>query len=793
MKTLLSLLLTLCLLCSAVTVLPVCALEVDTDGDTLTATNILEPINPNASQESKNLLAFLASLKDTNTFVSGAFETEPDLDLYKMVEDQFGVQLGMTSCRFFETVKADYNPNDGTYDVVEFSRVDETIAMLKAQYETGHILLFHFDGALLTWLQARTKEKYGYEDNMIVHLDATNPDRDMELYNATMVYHNKTVDILHRLEDAGVKAYLYRAFVEFCNHPFNGTNDFGKEAFVRVEQQYAQRLKESGLTGFLLTTSPNGGWYTRDWYPSNEFCDVLGVTMYSDEEYDGELSPSRQFADDDWYRLTGKPFGFTELSCRTGSYTKQAAQGRSSWYNTLTTMIQYWPEVAFTGTWGSGTYSLINHNKAGSESGGNDDGYWFVHSPYTLNLEDLPDYRTTTIKMPGVVRLYDTPNYGGNNGSAVNYDFVALEEKVYSAAQLKALGIDPADIASFHISDGYCLTLYDGDNATGDRCGYLNSTAYVTERPAGTVRSVEVSRPANILLDLAEIYASDADEDAWKANDGMSSRWQGMANDKGEGWLMVDMGRPYTINRWVVQHAGYAGMVELYNTRDFCLQISQDGENWTTVDAITDNMDSVTNRTLAQTVTARYFRLFITEANSVVAGPDVRQMTVMEWELYGVPGAEDAAPDSKPEEDSAPESSQPQDADAVESEEEEREEPTPSEDVEEPASSPSVPDAPASDDTEQEESVDQGETEDSANGEDAIIPEEDPEESVPSDDSEEEEEEETKKKKKMFLTTVVDWTWIVVAVVAAVVVIGGGVALWIILRKRRKQQPVTEE
>lgn len=645
--------------------LPVAA---EGEAGTVKAENLLAPVNPNASQEAKSLLAYLSSLKDTNTFISGAFEMSTDTDLCDQVAEQFGVKLGLYSCRYEEKVNPAYTSDN--HDAVLITNEQKASAVLLEQYEEGKILLIHFDGALLTWLQDYAKAVYGTEDDMITHLDATNPNRDMHMYLAAMTYQEKLEGVLQRLEDSGVKAYLYRPFVEFTNHRINGVSDEGKEAFKRVSQQYSELMKESGLVGFLLNYTPSGGYYSGERYAGNAYYDVLGATMYSDSGNDGRLVPRRQFTDYDWMVRTGKPFGFTELSCRTGLWSVQASQGRSSWYNTLTTMLQYWPEVTYVSTWGPGSYSLLTENRAGSETAGNDDGSWFLTSPYTVNLEDLPDYRHTVLNCTGVSRVYEKANYQG--------DFLALEEKLYTETELKSLGFDPAKLQSFCVGMGYELLLYTGADGTGDCYHYIESVSYTGNYPAfGKIRSLQVNRVSNAALNQSEIYASDCDDEAWKANDGENSRWVGHTGADGTGWLMIDMGVPYTVNRWVVRHAEYAGEAVQYNTRDFELQYSQDGTTWKAADTVTGNTDPYTSRRLTRLVTARYFRLFITGANHVTDGVDIGRMTVAEFELYGakaVLSASDIVPDPDEIMDDAPsdwedgDSAEPTDGESTEEE-----------------------------------------------------------------------------------------------------------------------------
>ncbi len=100
----------------------------------------------------------------------------------------------------------------------------------------------------------------------------------------------------------------------------------------------------------------------------------------------------------------------------------------------------------------------------------------------------------------------------------------------------------------------------------------------------------------------------------------------------GERWLMFDFQKKVTIDAWNTVHRGYMDINKntgehntRYNTRDFSLQISENGTDWTDVDVITDNEDYIVERSLSKAVTSRYFRINITKA--VQPGQETYQKT----------------------------------------------------------------------------------------------------------------------------------------------------------------------
>lgn len=90
-------------------------------------------------------------------------------------------------------------------------------------------------------------------------------------------------------------------------------------------------------------------------------------------------------------------------------------------------------------------------------------------------------------------------------------------------------------------------------------------------------------------------------------------------------WLMVDMGKEVTFNRWVVHNDGSARPAEgANNTSDCQLQIwagegapnGDDASGWTDVDAVVGNTANVIDRSLSENKSARYIRLYITKGTT---------------------------------------------------------------------------------------------------------------------------------------------------------------------------------
>jgi hypothetical protein len=104
------------------------------------------------------------------------------------------------------------------------------------------------------------------------------------------------------------------------------------------------------------------------------------------------------------------------------------------------------------------------------------------------------------------------------------------------------------------------------------------------------------------------------------------SRWLCNATP---GWLRVDPGALYMVNRWVVKHMPVAGWGPDYVISDFRLQGSNDNINWSDIDGVAGNTAAVTDRTVTPVV-FRYFRVYVTRGLK----NNNQMISLMEFELY---------------------------------------------------------------------------------------------------------------------------------------------------------------
>jgi predicted alpha-1,6-mannanase (GH76 family) len=110
---------------------------------------------------------------------------------------------------------------------------------------------------------------------------------------------------------------------------------------------------------------------------------------------------------------------------------------------------------------------------------------------------------------------------------------------------------------------------------------------------------------------------------------GRSTKW--CAGGAGGQTLTVDLGAARSIVGFRVRHAGGGGESPGWNTRDFELETSADGQAWARAATVTGNTADVTTHPTFST-TARYARLHVTTAGTAT---DISAARIYELEIFG--------------------------------------------------------------------------------------------------------------------------------------------------------------
>lgn len=107
-------------------------------------------------------------------------------------------------------------------------------------------------------------------------------------------------------------------------------------------------------------------------------------------------------------------------------------------------------------------------------------------------------------------------------------------------------------------------------------------------------------------------------------------------------WLEVDAGTEVSVEKFVVGHAGAGGEEGHYNTKDFTIETSDDNVSWTPVVTVNGNTEGTTTHELETPVTARYFKLSITNPGEADADTGYYAARIYEFEAIGFDQSEEA-------------------------------------------------------------------------------------------------------------------------------------------------------
>lgn len=189
-------------------------------------------------------------------------------------------------------------------------------------------------------------------------------------------------------------------------------------------------------------------------------------------------------------------------------------------------------------------------------------------------------------------------HHAGNAAISLEYAMADYALATFAGA----LG-DP-DAARYFERSGYWRELWNpADGYLEPRSGSLSAGA-----DAARIYEIEVYGPDAPDVNLALGAACEAS--GWcNRNEGpekaVNGSWDGGSADKWcdhseDGmWWKADLGAVRTIDRFTLRHAGAGGEPNAWNTQDFDLLVSLDGENFTTVAAVRGNSDDVSTHVFA--------------------------------------------------------------------------------------------------------------------------------------------------------------------------------------------------
>jgi hypothetical protein len=167
-----------------------------------------------------------------------------------------------------------------------------------------------------------------------------------------------------------------------------------------------------------------------------------------------------------------------------------------------------------------------------------------------------------------------------------------------------------------------------GRTGTSAETAYLDRTSFWTtefENRRGGQPNLALNKPATADSQCAATEAP-AKAVNGSVSGGNSDKWCSVGGTR---FLRVDLGASTSVGRFVVRHAAAGGEAANWNTRDFDIQTSLDGNTWTTVASARANTAAITTHTITR-VNARFVRL-----NVITPTQDTdRAARIYEFEAY---------------------------------------------------------------------------------------------------------------------------------------------------------------
>jgi hypothetical protein len=186
-------------------------------------------------------------------------------------------------------------------------------------------------------------------------------------------------------------------------------------------------------------------------------------------------------------------------------------------------------------------------------------------------------------------------------------------------------------VTSAGIQGGF-MWLYDDMQACAAKASPAQYAAAINNA-TGTSTPVTLPPGRNVALNRPATGSAscNANETPAKAvngsvSGGTTDKWCSLAATK---QLQVDLGASTSITGFVVRHAGAGGEQSSWNTRDYDIEVSADGTNWTTAVQARANTAGVTTHVKA--ATGRYVRLDVLTAEQ--SGNSAAR--IYEFEIYG--------------------------------------------------------------------------------------------------------------------------------------------------------------
>ena len=168
---------------------------------------------------------------------------------------------------------------------------------------------------------------------------------------------------------------------------------------------------------------------------------------------------------------------------------------------------------------------------------------------------------------------------------------------MFLSYQIDIWGLRPADV----------VRLYDALNSK-----YSGKFEFVRADHFFALYNEANNLDYNLCIDKSTTVTANTTTNTKRLRDGSANTlWTSKSTS--DQYVQFDLGAKHTISRYVIRFAGANGMDPAYNVHAYRVQVSNDGNSWTTVDTYKENVQNVVDIEIPATQ-ARYVKIVIDDA-----------------------------------------------------------------------------------------------------------------------------------------------------------------------------------
>lgn len=254
------------------------------------------------NERTKAILDYLKSLSGTGV-ISGQFGSYGDGESPRLANDKLE-EIYALSGKYPALTGMDYHRADRTMD----DSIAEANAFLIEKAKAGYLTTISWH-TRNPFTGGKPTDRTGY--NRLGELI----DPRTAVYQQYINALSHASDGLYALKQAGVTV-LWRPFHELNGAWFWWGGAADAQPMIALWRHMHDFFKSQGLDNLLWVYAPNAGKRVVDFYPGDDFVDIVGIDKYLKIGAALELNKDREY---DLLTATGKPFMLTEFGARPAS------------------------------------------------------------------------------------------------------------------------------------------------------------------------------------------------------------------------------------------------------------------------------------------------------------------------------------------------------------------------------------------------------------------------------------------------------------------------------------------